>query len=506
MERNAVIAVDIGTSSLRAVLFDSAGRVRHLSRRDCVPSFLDGGRVEQDPGTWLSLVPAAIRDCAEAARTVDGGLAVEALSFTAQRSSVIPVDSGGAPLRPAIMWQDTRTEGICARLRDVQSLVYGKTGMRITPVFSAVKMTWLKENEPEVFRAAAKLVGIQDFVIRDLTGSFATDRTLASRTNLYNLYTGDWDDELLALFGVERSQLCPLVDQGSVAGRLTAAAAERLSLPQGLPVVSAGGDQQCAALGLGLLGAGDVVVNTGTGSYVVAHSAAPATDPEMRVMCNASAIPGAFILEAGTLTTGTVYRWFSENFYDRKATFPEMDAEALSSPPGANGVVLLPHFKGSGAPTWNPAARGLFYNLTLGTTRADMARSVLEGIVAEMSESLDAVARLAGPPAAIRVAGGLAKSDLFNQIQADVYGRDVLRPAEAEATALGAWISASVAVGLQSGYAEAYRRATNEASERTYSADPDRAAVYRDLRRMKALLFRSLENGGVYGAPAGLPG
>jgi len=196
-----------------------------------------------------------------------------------------------------------------------------------------------------------------------------------------------------------------------------------------------------------------------------------------------------------------VYRWFSETFYDRKASFPDLDEEARASPPGANGVVLMPHFKGAGAPYWNPAARGLFYNLTLGTRRADMARAVLEGIVTEMAESIDAIAGLAGPAKTIRVAGGLAKSDLFNEIQADAYGREVLRTAEAEATALGAWISAAVAIGIYGDYASAHRRAAELSEERAYPPDPGRTAAYRELRRMKALLYRSLEGGGVYAPP-----
>lgn len=501
MGKPAIIAMDIGTSSLRAVLFDGTGRVRHLSRKDNVPVFLDGGRVEQEPETWLTLVPEAIKECAEAAKSLDGGMEIAALTFTAQRSSIIPVDAGGAPLRPAFMWQDTRTDGICARMRPVQRKIYDATGLRVTPVFSAVKMTWLKENESGVFAATHKMMGIQDFVLHHLTGSWTTDRCLASRTNLYNLRTGDWDPEMMDLFGVSRSLLCDLIEPGDVAGTLTAEAAKRTGLPQGLPVVSAGGDQQCAALGLGLLGPGDIVVNTGTGSYVVAHSDAPASDPEMRVFCNVSAIPGKFILEAGTLTTGTVYRWFAETFYDAKKSFADLDAEALASPPGANGVVLMPHFKGSGAPYWNPASRGFFYNLSLSTTRSDMARAVLEGIVTEMAENIDLIAKLSGPVQTIRAAGGLTKSDLFNTIQADAYERPVVRTSEAEATAIGAWISAAVTMGIYPDHTAAFRSAASLAEEKVFQPEPPRSSCYRELKRMKALLYRALDTGGAYGAP-----
>lgn len=495
MKKEGIVAVDIGTTSVRAILFDSAGRNRAVARRDNPPTFFPDGRVEQSADAWRTHVPAVLRECADAARALK--LEPAALSLTAQRSSVIPLDERGEALHPAIMWQDLRTEGLCAAMRGDTETVYRKSGLKITPVFSAVKMRWLKEQRPELYARTRKMAGIQDYVLFLLTGRLATDRCLASRTNLLDLRTLDWDDELIGIFGLDRSLLCDLVDQGSVCGGLAAAASRETGLREGLPVVSAGGDQQCAALGLGLLGSGEIVANTGTGSYVVGHSDRPVSDPLMRVFCNVSALPGSYILEAGALTTGTVYRWFATAFYG-DGGFSEADREAAASPPGANGVLVLPHFKGRGAPHWDPAAKGIFYNLTLGASRGDLARAVLEGIALEMGTNIDLIAGFAGQPDAIRSAGGLTKCELFNAIQADVYGRKVVRSAEGEATALGAWMSAAVALGWFPGYRDAHRSAGAGMEERTYVPDAERAALYRKLAARKEAVYEALSNAGAY--------
>jgi len=497
MEKTGIIAVDIGTSSLRAVLFDGFGRVHHVSRRDSAPAFLDGGRVEQNPDTWLTLVPQVIRECGAAAQ-IDG-LEAAALTLTAQRSSVIPVDQAGRPLRPAFMWQDTRTENLCARLKDSHRRVYEVTGLRITPVFSAVKMTWLKENEGDVFRRTHKMAGIQDFVIHLLTGNWVTDRSLASRTNLYNLRSGDWDEEMLALFGVERRLLCDLIDPGAVAGCLSDEAAVLVDLPAGLPVVSAGGDQQCAALGLGLVGPGRMIANTGTGSYLIAASDRPAADPGMGIGCNVSAVPGSFILEAGVVTSGSIYQWFRREFYRETAgqadPYATMDAEAAASPPGAKGILLMPHFKGRGSPVWNPAARGAFLNLGPEATRGDLARAVLEGIALEIAENIETLEALSTPAAVVDVSGGMTKSPLFNQIQADCYDRIVERRDDAEATALGAWISAAVRLGLYPDFATAAGAAGADRGRSAFSPDPAAVPVYRSAAAARKRLYQGLNGG-----------
>lgn len=508
MAAPGIITIDIGTTSMRAILFDAGGRQLALAREDNPPAYYPDGRVEQAAATWEGILVRILSACAGEARV--RGLAVEGIALTSQRSSVIPVDREGQPLRPAIMWQDQRTEAICRGLAPRNAEVYRVCGMRVTTVMSACKMKWLKENEPDIFRRAWKMVGIHDFVLRALTGAFLTDHSLASRTNLLNLEKLDWDEGLMGLFGVPRSMLCDLVPPGSVAGGLEAGLAARAGIAAGTPVITAGGDQQCAALGLGLTGPDRVVANTGTGSYILGYSVRPAFDPEMRAFCNAAAIPGAYVIEAGMSASGAVYRWFSDNFYSEAKNscddgIAAINEEAASSPPGANGVAFLPRFRLGGAdgaaaagaaPAGQPAAgslagvseKGLFWGLSLATRRGDMARALLEGIAAEMAENLRLVEALTGRAGSVHASGGLTRFELFNRIQADLYGLPVRKAGHGEATAVGAWISAAKTLGLYGSYEEA-AAASERGSEIQESAPvPANAVVYERLRAERRAL------------------
>ncbi|WP_319243564.1 FGGY-family carbohydrate kinase [uncultured Propionivibrio sp.] len=481
-----IVTVDVGTTSMRAILYDGDGRIVHVYQRDNAPDYYDDGRVEQAPQAWSGILADSLAACVVAAR--EGGIEIAGISVTAQRSSVIPVDADGVPLHPAIMWQDRRTADLARALQDRDALVYGKTGLKISPVFSALKMLWFRRERPELWQRTHKMIGIQDWVLYLLSGRYVTDHTFGSRTNLFDLKARQWDDALLDLFGVERRMLCDLVAPGAIVGGLTAAMASATGLPAGLPVVSAGGDQQCAALGLGLFSPHRAVSNTGTGSYMIGHADHPVFDEAMRLACNASAVPGAYIVEAAVLTSGAIYRWCRDAFYGDESSFDALNAEAAAAPAGASGLLLLPHFKGSGAPYWDPQARGAFYNLTLSTTRGEMARAILEGIAVEMKGGLSLVERLCGRVDSVSVSGGLARSDLFNQIQSDVFDRPVERFANNEATSLGAWIAGAVAVGLESSYPAAFARASRPEASRQYRPEASQRALYeRQCRRSEAL-------------------
>ena len=323
-----IITIDVGTTSMRAILYDTAGQILHIHQQENAPEFFVDGRVEQAPQAWESILTASLKACADAAH--EKNVEPLCISVTAQRSSVIPVDADGTPLHPAIMWQDRRTADMTAAMEVHNPLVYGKTGLKISPVFSAIKMAWFRENRPDIWQKAHKMIGIQDWVLYLLSGRFVTDHTFGSRTNLFDLKRRCWDDDLLALFGVEKRMLCDLVPPGAIVGGVTKALSAATGIVAGLPVVSAGGDQQCAALGLGLFSRQRAVSNTGTGSYLIGHADHPVFDEHMRLVCNVSAVPDAYIVEAAVLTSGAVYRWFHEAFYDRSTSFAEIDAEAAS--------------------------------------------------------------------------------------------------------------------------------------------------------------------------------
>jgi glycerol kinase len=489
-----IIAVDIGTSSLRGILYDADAQVLHVDQRENLPVFHSDGRVEQDATAWQRILPSVLSGCAAAARVK--GLDPACVTVTAQRSSVLPVDAGGVPLHPAIMWQDRRTAELAVAMDAQNPFVYRKTGLKISPVFSALKMTWLRLNRPELWNRTHKLIGIQDWALYLLTGRFVTDQTFGSRTNLLDLERRTWDPDLLSLFQVEPRMLCELVAPGSIVGGLTSAMAAATSLTEGLPVVSAGGDQQCAALGLGLFSGERAVSNTGTGSYLIGHADRPTLDAGMRLACNVSAVPDAYIIEAAVLTSGTIYRWFKDVVCTAidlgRDPFEVLNAEAERVPAGANGLLLLPHFKGSGTPYWDPGAKGVFFNLTLSTSQGEMVRAILEAIAIEMKESLELVERLCGTVRSVTVSGGMTKSSLFNQIQSDIFERPVLRFQNNEATALGAWIAGAVAMGLETSYPQAFAHAARSGSALTYQPNSENHERYERQRQQSRALYQAL--------------
>jgi sugar (pentulose or hexulose) kinase len=492
---DTILTLDIGSTSMRASLHDPTGKVLHRISRQTTPQYLAEGRVELDGREFVNILLSLLKE-SSGNWSVHGGPPVS-ISVTSQRSSVVPVNNEAEPLAPFIMWHDKRTVPICQELQPQEARVYQMTGLRISPVLSAVKMTWLRRNCQDIYKKTVKMLGIHDLALHTLCGKFVTDHSLASNTNLLNIRTRKWDPELLDIFSVDPSHLCDLTQPGAICGYTNSRLKLATGISEGIPVISAGGDQQCAALGLGIIFEGRLKCTTGTGSYVIAHVNNPVIDTKQRFLCKIGAIPGSYNLEAGLLTTGTVYRWFLEQFYEYDSSTAGIEAinnEVISSPPGANGVLLLPHFEGSGAPHWNPADNGVFYRLKLSTTRADMARAVLEGIVMDMGENIALFKEILGDVSQICVAGGMSQFLPYNQLQADIYGAKVSLYPNRESTSLGAWISAAVSCGLYSTYEEACAVAQPPGSETVFSPDPELTSFYGNLTKQRVSLYKALRS------------
>jgi glycerol kinase len=368
-----------------------------------------------------------------------------------------------------------------------------RAGLRANPYFSAPKMMWFAQEEPDIYRSAAKLIGVQDYILFLLTGHFVTDWTQAARTMLLNIHDLTWETEVLAASGIDPAKLADLVPPGtSVEGGLRRSIAKAVNLPEGLPVIIGGGDQQCAALALNVISAGHAEANTGTGSFAIAHANRPVHHPEHRVLCSASAMPGKWI------NSGATYRWFRDLLGGSTITsYEELNEAAASSPVGANGVVMLPHFEGSAAPNWNTYAKGLFFNLSIGTTRGDICRAILEGIALELTENLHLMESMIGELESLSVAGGMARSDLFNQIQADALDRPVVRYENAEASSLGAVMSAMVTLGIAETYEAAFA-AVASARRVIYVPDPSAHNIYSEVGNRRRKLYDALDSREVY--------
>ena len=499
----SLIALDIGTSGMRAVVYGLDGSRRSTSYCEYHSDFPQPGYVEQDPQSWLDAAVNCLKGVSGYCET--GEDRPMAIAVTSQRSSLIPMGQDGRPLRSAIMWQDKRTVEQCGQLIRKYTMqgLYRRTGLRINPYFVLPKILWLRENQREIYDAAEKFIGVQDLVIHCLTGEYVTDHSQACRTMLMDIRTFTWDQELLKEAGIREERLPRLVPPGTTAGGLTEAVAEQTGLPRGLPVIIAGGDQQNAAVALGVVKPGVAEANTGTGSFVICAVERPAFERSARVLCQASAIAGQWIMEAGIFNTGSTYRWMKEqlcpDLKDCSAAYDRMNEEAAGSRVGSNGVMLLPHFEGSAAPFWNPGAKGIFFNLSLNTKRGDMIRAIMEGIAIEINDNVSLIEITSGKISTVSVAGGMVRSDLFCQIQSDIYNKKVARYENSEASSLGAAMIAAVALGIYENVEEAYKNMVSDQPELFEPVEENVEHTLKLLER-KHKLYNALDGGNVYGS------
>jgi D-xylulose kinase len=458
------LAIDAGTTGVRSMFFDKSGRVLGRDYSEYASVFPNPSWVEQDAESWWSTGSATIRNAMKNG-DVDAS-DVSTISVTNQRETVVPVDAKGVPIRPAIVWQDRRTVPQCDWIREQMppDQVYSITGLTVDPYFTAPKIIWIRDKEPAVFEKTEKFLLVHDYLINRLTGEFVTDYSNASRTLLFDLRKADWSERMLSSLKIPEDKLPRPVESGTPVGELDESGAADTGLKAGTTVVAGGGDQQCAALGVGVVREGMIKCTTGTGTFMLAHSKTVRHDPGRRVLCSRSVVPNAFVIEASMFTTGSALRWFRDNLGTEEVSIAEekgVDAydiitkAASEVPAGSEGVVHIPHFVGAGAPNWNPHARGIFAGLALGHTRSHLIRTIMEGVCYEIRTNMEVMRELGLPTREVRVTGGAARSETWMQIQADILRTPVVRVEMEEATALGAAILAFRGTGVFDSVAEA---------------------------------------------------
>lgn len=482
-----ILVIDVGTTSIRGILFDSGGEMA-VSHSINTPVKIEknGQYVEQDPLLYD-------RALTEICRVITREHCVDAVSVTAFRSAPTLVDRDGRPLCNFIMWQDTRNAAICRKLSGENDFIYHRSGAKVNTVFTASKLTWLKQNVPEIYNRAWKAMIVPDYVIHRMTGEFATDYTYGSRTHVMDIHTLEWSAELCELFDLDMNKLCELRRQGSVIGRVNADFAKISGLKEGIPVVSAGGDQQCGALGLGVLDSSTIEVNSGTGSFVISLVDKPCLE-NSNVICNVAAVPDKYTQEMNIIASASALNWlireFFPEYWGEQPDFGKINAMAEDTPAGANGLFAVPHFQGCGSRDWNPEAKAFFYGFSLGSRRSDMVRALYEGVAAEISKSIDALPEICRSADSIAVAGGLSKSGVYNQILADMTGRNLLREQNAQATAYGAYISAAVTLGIYTDYAQALKRRRMQDAH-LYVPNRENVQFYQTYKTRTERLYRA---------------
>lgn len=443
-----ILVIDVGTSSMRGILYRENGEKVFAKQVHYQPLHKEDGTVEQDPKDFEDALVVIMR--AFSSRMDFFKASVDAISITAQRSSVIPVVSAGVPLSNAIMWQDTRNLKICQELEKYNDRIQELCGSRINCVFSGSRMRWIKSERPDIYNAAYKLVNIPEYLIHLMTGEFVTDYTYGSRSNLMNIRTCSWDEELLELFQIEKKYLCRLQAPGEICGYVQKRFSETTGIPEGIPVISAGGDQQCAAVGYGAFKEGVVSIVTGTGAFLTTTCDKLPENLSSDVVCNSAAVKGKYMLEANVLSCCSAFDWFCRTFYDWPETdYGRVNADLEKLYGKKISGIVLPYFQGRGTPDWNAAARATFHNLSLGTTRAELLKAILEGIFFEINDNIHHFRKYVKVEAA-GISGGLSKSEIMNQMQADIYGVSLTRLSDVESAADGAFMIAMENLGSSS--------------------------------------------------------
>ena len=444
-----ILALDEGTTSARAIVFDRDGAIRAVAQKEIKQFYPKPGWVEHDAKEIWSAQSGVALDALKKARLRPRDIA--AIGITNQRETTVVWDRRtGEPIHRAVVWQDRRTAGACDRLREAkrEKLFQKKTGLLLDPYFSGTKLAWLLDQVPGARkRAAAGQLAfgtIDTWLVWNLTGRHLTDPSNASRTLLFNLHTGEWDDELLRVLKVPREVLPEVVPSAAVYGE------SRIKGLEGIPVAGIAGDQQAALFGQMCVKPGLTKNTYGTGCFMLQHTGTKPVMSRQRLLTTVAWQIGKrleYALEGSVFIGGAVVQWLRDGLgLIRTAA----EIEALAGSVNDNGgVYLVPAFAGLGAPHWDPYARGLCIGLTGHTTAAHLARAVLESIAFQVADLQEAMRVDSGIPLReLRVDGGAVRNNLLMQFQADILGVPVARPAVTESTALGAAYLAGLSVGF----------------------------------------------------------
>lgn len=476
-----VLALDEGTTSARAILFDRDANIVAMAQHEIPQIYPAPGWVEQDPMAIYANQYAAMTECiAKSGISPDE---IAAVGITNQRETVIAWDKKtGRPIANAIVWQCRRTAELCASLakQGYAATVAAKTGLRLDPYFSGSKMRWILDNVPEaraLSDAGELLFGTVDtWLVYKLTEGrvFVTDRTNASRTMLYNIHTDRWDDEMLELFGISRCSLPTVLSSSEVYGSFECMGAE-------LPIAGIAGDQQAALFGQGCFEKGSAKNTYGTGCFLLAHTGTEAVNSKNGLLTTVAATEAGrameYALEGSVFIGGAVIRWLRDEMkLIHEAKDSEYFAEKVKD---SGGVYFVPAFAGLGAPHWDMHARGTLLGLTAGVGKNHIIRAALEAIAYQTEDVLNAMradmrASAEGEDAinSLRVDGGASANSLLMQMQSDISGAQVMRFSGAEATATGAAFLAGLAVGF---YPDRDALRALVRIDRTYSPAMDQA-------------------------------
>lgn len=497
-EQSVWIGVDVGTTGVRAIAYEASGVSLAAAEAFYPLRTPHPDWAEERPSEILAATEQVVREAADALRYQ--GRTPSGVALSTVMHSLIPLDAEKQPLTDMQTWADSRSAGIVRALKEEEPVLcrsfYERTGCPMHACYPLAKILWLRRNRPDLFGRTKFIGSIKDHLFHVFTGEFLADRSTASTTALYNAHELAWDAEILKFIGVAENMLPPVVST-TEARPLAAAAAERMHLPAGLPVVIGATDGVLVNVGIGAVSAGQLSATIGTSGAVRMLVGEPRMDEEMRTWCY-NLVDGLWVAGGAINNGGMILRWMRDNvchFSDAQMAALDVDGydlmtmKASKVPAGSDGLILLPFFTGERAPYWNSDLRGMFFGLSLNHSRSHMIRAVMEGICYGMYSVFDAL-REFGEVRDIRASGSFTKSPLWMQILADVLGEPLVLPDNSEGAAYGAAVLGFISAGELTGIADTAKFVH---PKKKYIPDPANTRTYAKLVDISGRLYRNLQ-------------
>ena len=496
-----LIGVDIGTSGTKTILIDEAGRVLARAVQEYPLYSPRPLWSEQNPEDWWAATRGTLQQVLR-----ESGVApadIRGIGLSGQMHGAVFLDADDRVLRPAILWNDQRTQAECDWIMETigRERVVDLTSNPVLTGFTAGKIVWLRNNEPETFAKVRKVLLPKDYIRLRLTGEYATEVSDASGTSLFNVKNRRWAEEMLEGCGIPQEWMPRAFESTEVSGRITAEAAAATGLSQGTPVVGGGGDQAAGAVGNGIVETGIVSSTVGTSGVVFAFSDEPVVDPGLRLHTFCHAVPGKWHLMGVMLSAGGTLQWYRDTFCQAETAvaavlgrdpYELITEEAARAPLGCEGLLMLPYLTGERTPYPDPCARGVFFGITRRSGRGHFARAVMEGVAYGLRDSFEIMREMRLPVRQVRASGGGARSPLWRQIQADVTGFPHVTINVDEGPALGVALLAGVGTGIYPSVEEACRQVIQV--ERSTEPCPVNRAAYDRLYSVYRSLYPALKD------------
>ena len=456
------LGIDVGTGGTRALLIDEQGKVQHACTAPHEDMRMERPLwAEQRPENWWDAAQRAVQGVL--AQAGASGRDVRGIGLSGQMHGLVMLDSSDHVIRPALIWCDQRSQAQVDAINAAvgKEVVLAATANPVLTGFTLPKLLWVRDHEPSLFARVRKVLLPKDYVRFRLTGEYGSDVSDASGTALFDVVRRRWSYELASRLGLDRSILPAVQESDAVSGKISVAAAAATGLAAGTPVVAGAGDQAASAIGNGIVEPGLVSCTVGTSGVVFAHIALPAYDPPGRVHTFCHAVPGAWHVMGVTQGAGLSLQWF-RNQLARGMEYDALTAEASQASAGSHGLYWLPYLMGERTPHLDAAARGGWIGLTASHTRADLIRSLLEGVSYSQKDCLDIIEQMGAPVTSVRVSGGGARSGFWRQMLADVFGKRVVILETQEGSAYGAALLALAGTGANGSVSEVCHKAIRE--------------------------------------------